>query len=83
MVLVPLTRAEARELLSDVPVEQEVAVADLPLVRLVARGRSATEIARELGVSPRTVNRHVARLREQCGVATIHELAAELARRGF
>jgi DNA-binding CsgD family transcriptional regulator len=83
MVLVPLTPAEARQLLSDAPVEQGIAAADLPLVRLVARGHSATEIARALGVSPRTVHRHVARLSDEFGVATIQELATELARRGF
>ena len=83
MALVPLTPTEASKLLSDAPVEQEVALADLPLVRLLARGHSAGEISRELGVSPRTVNRHVARLREEFAVATIQELATELARRGF
>lgn len=83
MVLVPLTPAEASELLSQTPVEQDVAAADLPLIHLVARGHSAAEIARELGYSPRTVNRRVARLREDFEVATIQELATELARRGF
>jgi DNA-binding CsgD family transcriptional regulator len=83
MVLVPLMASEAMQLLSDVPVGQDIAAADLPLVRLVARGHSAAEIARALDVSPRTVNRHVARLRNEFGVATIQELATELARRGF
>lgn len=84
MVLVPLTPAEAREFLSDAPIEQDIAaVGDLPLIRLVARGHSAAEISRELGVSLRTVNRHVARLRNDFAVATIQELATELARRGF
>ncbi len=83
MVLVPLTPAEAGELLSGAPLEQQVPVADLPLVRLISRGHSVVEISRALGVSPRTVNRHVARLREEFAVATTQELAAELARRGF
>ncbi|HWL66548.1 MAG TPA: LuxR C-terminal-related transcriptional regulator [Actinomycetota bacterium] len=83
MVLVPLTPAEASELLSDATVEQGIAPADLPLIHLVARGYSAAEISRELGVALRTVNRHVARLRDEFGVATIQELASELARRGF
>ena len=83
MVLVPLTRAEAKGLLSDAPVQQDLAPADLPLIHLVARGYSAAEISRELGVALRTVNRHVARLRDRFGVATIQELASELARRGF
>ena len=83
MVLVPMTPSEASELLSDTPVEQDIPVADLPLVHLVARGHSAAEISRALGVSLRTVNRHVARLRDEFRVATIQELATKLARRGF
>lgn len=83
MVLVPMTPTEAGQLLSEVPVEQGIAGADLPLIHLVARGHSAVEIARSLDVSPRTVYRHVARLSEEFGVSTIQELAAELARRGF
>ncbi len=83
MVLVPLMPSEAARLLSDAPVEQHIAPADLPLVHLVARGHSTGEISRALDVSPRTVNRHVARLRDEFGVATIQELATELARRGF
>ena len=83
MVLVPMTPSEAGQLLSDVPVEQGIAAADLPLIHLVARGHSAVEIARTLDVSPRTIYRHIARLSEEFGVSTIQELAAELARRGF
>ncbi len=83
MVHVPLMPSEAVQLLSGAPVEQDIAAADLPLVHLVARGRSSAEISRELGVSQRTVNRHVARLREEFAVATIQKLASELARRGF
>lgn len=83
MVLVPLMPSEAGALLSDAPVEQRIAPADLPLVHLVARGHGTAEISRVLDVSPRTVNRHVARLRDEFGVATIQELATELARRGF
>ena len=83
MVLVPLTPLEASELLSDAPVEQAIAAADLSLVQLVARGYSAAEVARSLDVSERTVYRHVARLSDEFGVSTIQELATELARRGF
>ena len=83
MVLVPLTPAEVSELLSDPPVEQGIAAADLPLIRLVARGQTAPEIARALGVSPRTVYRRVTRMREAFGISTMEELATELARRGF
>lgn len=83
MVLVPLTPAEADQLLSTTPVEQAIAPGDLPLVRLVARGHSAAEIARALDVSPRTIHRRVARVADDFAVSTIQELATELARRGF
>lgn len=83
MVLVPLLPAEAAQVLSHRPAEQAIPASQLPLVRLVATGRSAQEIARQLGLSPRTVHRRVARLRDGFGVSTIHELATELARRGF
>jgi DNA-binding NarL/FixJ family response regulator len=83
MVLVPLVPEEATQLLSGAPVEHEIPAGQVPLVDLVARGLGASEVARELGVSPRTVQRHVARLSQDFGVATIQQLATELARRGF
>ena len=83
MMLVPLAPAESTTLLSETPVEQDVAAADLPLMNLLARGHSAAEIARALGYSPRTVNRRFTRLRERFEVSTTQELATELARRGF
>ena len=83
VVLVPMTPSEASQLLSRTPVEQGIAAAHLPLIHLVARGHSAAEIARALGVSERTVYRHMAHLSEEFGVSTIQELATELARRGF
>ena len=83
MVMVPLMPAEAGDLLSGGSVEPHIGPADLPLLRLVARGHSAAEIARALGISVRTSNRHVARMRAQFRVSTIQELATELARRGF
>ena len=83
VMLVPMTPREASALLSDTPVEQDIAPRDLPLVHLVARGYSAAQIARALDISHRTINRHIARLREEFTVSTIQELASELARRGF
>ena len=83
VLLIPLTPAEAVQVLSQTPAEQAIAASDLPLVRLLARGYSAARIARVIGVSPRTVHRHVARLSDDFGVSTTQELAAELARRGF
>ena len=53
------------------------------LLKLVARGLSARVIARQLGISPRSVHRRTARLRDSIGVGSTAELAAELSRRGF
>jgi DNA-binding CsgD family transcriptional regulator len=83
MMLVPLGVSEAGQLLAEVPVEQGIADADLPLIHLVAKGHTAAEIARALDLSTRTVYRHITRLRTELGVATMEELATELARRGF
>lgn len=52
-------------------------------LKLVARGLSARVIARQLGISPRSVHRRTARLRDSLGVGSTAELAAELSRRGF
>lgn len=81
MTLVPLTPPEVGDLLSGVPVASQVR--DLPLLRLVAEGLPVNQIARRLDVSPRTVYRRVARLKAQFDLMTLHDLAAELARRGF
>ena len=83
MVLVPLTRSETTQLLSDAPVEQVIRAADLPLIRLVAEGQNTAQVARALGISQRTVYRHVARLCDEFEVSTLQELSSELARRGF
>ena len=83
MMLVPMLPAEAAQLLSNAPVEHGIASAQVPLARLLARGLSTAQIARELGISPRTVQRHVVRLSDQFGVRTIQQLVTELARRGF
>lgn len=81
--LVPLLPREAADVLAGRETSPRIEEADLPIVQLVARGRSATEIARQLGVAPRTVYRRVARLRHEFGVASTAELAAALAKRGF
>lgn len=83
VVLVPLVPSETNQLLSDTTVEESIPATLLPLARFVARGLSAVEIARELGVTPRTVQRHVVRLSQNFGVSTLQQLATELASRGF
>jgi DNA-binding CsgD family transcriptional regulator len=84
MSLVPLLPGEMAEFVGDqagdgfIPDERDVA-----LYKLVARGLSANDIARELGIASRSVHRRLARLRERLGVETTSQLAAEFARRGF
>lgn len=50
---------------------------------LAARGLTRAEIARELGVSPRTVDRRLAATRERLGVRTNAEAAVRLAEQGW
>lgn len=82
MAWVPLLPAEAERILNEGtadPTETE----DPQFVRLVARGASAGDLARQLSMSTRSVHRRLARLRDSLGVTSSAELAAELSRRGF
>ncbi len=83
MSLVALLPEESRGLLAGerplVPVDPD----EEQLLRLVTRGASANSIARELGITPRTVQRRLARLRERFEVGSTAELAVVLARRGL
>lgn len=83
VALVPLLPQEAAAILTDRTTAPTIEEGDMPLVRLVARGKSGTEIARHLGMSPRSVYRRLARLRGLFNVDSSAELASELARRGF
>ena len=56
---------------------------DVDLIVLVARGSSTEQIARTLNLSRRTVERHLARLRERYHQPTTAALSSFLARRGF
>jgi hypothetical protein len=51
--------------------------------RLLLSGHTRQSIARHTGVSMRTVERDVARLRESSGASSLTELAATLALRSF
>jgi DNA-binding NarL/FixJ family response regulator len=57
--------------------------AEFQLMQLVAGGRTKNEIARQLRVAPRTLDRRLAALRSQVGARTFTELTATLARQGF
>ena len=79
MDLVPLLPEEAARLLE----EREEAGEDGELLKLVARGFPTDQIARTLDLSRRTVERHLARLREKYDQPTTAALSSFLARRGF
>jgi DNA-binding CsgD family transcriptional regulator len=55
----------------------------LDCLALAARGMTATEIGRELGVSPRTVEHHLAKLCERLGVRTRVQALAVAVERGW
>lgn len=57
------------------PLEEE-------LVAFVAEGLSTKAIASHLGLTPRTVERRLARLRDRLGLSSTAELTALLARMG-
>jgi DNA-binding CsgD family transcriptional regulator len=56
---------------------------DDDLLKLVAGGSSTEQIARSLDLSRRTVERHLARLRDRFDQPTTAALSSFLARRGF
>lgn len=83
-VYVPLLPDEARQLLSaEAPVTPSLSPRDERVARLAAAGRTSASIARELGVSRRTVDRRLAVLRDRLGVTSSVELAVRLSARGL
>lgn len=83
LAAVPLLPSEAEAVLSGEPVEPEVGPEDERLLALVASGMGATAVSRELGVSVRTVEYRLQRLRRRLGVKSTAELVAVLAEGGF
>jgi FixJ family two-component response regulator len=79
MDLVPLLPEEAARLFEP----RERNGEDDELLTLVARGFPTEHIARTLDLSRRTVERHLARLRERYDQPTTAALSSFLARRGF
>lgn len=81
--VVPLLPTEVDSVLEGGSTEMQADAEDLRLIRLVAAGRTVNEIADDLWLHPRTVQRRIAELRERFSVDTKAELTAALARRGF
>lgn len=80
---VPLLSAEIEELFSGHLSGPALSQPEQDLAKLLAQGRSASAIARRLGVSHRTVERRLAALRDRLGTGSTAELALALARNGF
>jgi len=53
---------------------ESLAASEKKVLRLIASGRTSKEIARDLGLSPRTVENHRSRLCEKLGLAGVHSL---------
>jgi DNA-binding NarL/FixJ family response regulator len=80
--LVPLLPGEALRVLTEEAAPQ-VSERDQEMISVIARGGTAAEIADELGLSLRTAQRSISRLRERFGLATKAELVRFLTERGF
>ena len=80
---VPLLPDETKDLLAARPVLPSLSARDEHVARLAATGRTSASIARELGVSRRTVDRRLAALRDQFGVTSSAELAVRLSAHGL
>ncbi|MDQ1712811.1 MAG: Bacterial regulatory protein luxR family [Frankiaceae bacterium] len=80
---VPLAAPEVAALLRDSGTPPEFDAGEARLLHLLARGRTASSIARELGISRSTVQRRAARLRDRLGSASLMDTALLLAQQGF
>lgn len=81
--LLSLLPREAGMLLSGSAAVPELDPTDLRVAQLTTSGATTAEMARTLGVSDRTVQRRLSRLRRRLGADSKASLALELARRGF
>jgi DNA-binding CsgD family transcriptional regulator len=80
---VPVTPQEAERVLAHGSTQLHLSLEEEQVANLIADGVSASDIARRIYTTPRTVFRRIARLRDVFAATTTHELAARLARRGF
>ena len=83
LALVPLAPDEAKRVLESGSTTPTLDRDDEKLASLVAQGLSAEEIARIAHMTPRSVYRHMARLRRKVGAQSTSELVSRLAREGF
>ncbi len=83
MFLVSLLPSEVEEAFSGAAIRAQLSTEEEELAGFIAAGRSAREIAGQLHVAVRTVERRVASLRTRLGVDSTMELVAVLAEHGF
>ena len=83
LAVVPLLPDEASRLLGGEATAPGIDPEDEQLAKLLARGHSTDRIATELGVSNRSAERRIARLRRRFQLGSKADLAVHLARRGF
>ncbi len=80
-----VARKLVRQMAAGGPTDQVEALTDreIEILRLTARGLTNKEIGRELGISPRTVQGHLANIYGKLGVASRTEAVTESLRRGW
>jgi len=61
----------------------ELSVREVEVLRLIALGHTSVEVARKLGISPRTVETHRAHIHNKLAVRTRAELVRYALRRGL
>jgi len=83
LALVPLLPEEVSSVLGGEALVPSLDGTDQRIAALAAAGRSLTAIALEVGLSARSVQSRLARLRRRVGVQTTAELRATLASQGF
>lgn len=83
VALVPLLPGETGQVLGPNGPGVGLDATDQRLLALVAEGRSKADIAEALGLTPRSVERRIAKLRRRFDVSSTAELIAAASRRGF
>lgn len=83
LALLSLLPQEVERLLECTVLSVEFSDEERALARALIIGSPLPVVARELGISPRSVHRRIARLRERMGAPSTESLVATLVRMGF
>jgi DNA-binding NarL/FixJ family response regulator len=82
VVLARLRRDDAEPDFGSVPIE-ELSPRELAVLRLIARGLENSQIAAELGISPRTAKNHISNILAKLGLPSRVQAAVYAVRRGL